>query len=265
VPELFDIKLRAMRRDRAQRIGPELFLHERAFADCLERLELIQRTFGRALLIGCPDPAWRERLQRHATEVEVADPGHAFALAAGGGRIVEDEWAAEGSAFDLIMAIGTLDTVNDLPRALLAFRHAQRADALLIGAISGGDTLRQLRGAMRAADEVPGDASPHVHPRIEASALAGLLESAGFHMPVVDVDRVQVAYRSLEQLVDDLRRMGATNILAARSRQPMSRRARQAARQSFAAAGDGERTIEVFELLHFAAWTPARADQPNHG
>ena len=69
---------------------------------------------------------------------------------------------------------------------------------------------------MRSADSVVGVAAPHVHPRVEAAALAPLLEQAGFVRPVVDVDRVQVSYASLATLVGDLRAMGATNILAAR-------------------------------------------------
>jgi hypothetical protein len=82
-----------------------------------------------------------------------------------------------------------------------------------------------------------------------------LLSAAGFAMPVVDVDRVRVSYRSLDQLVGDLRRMGATNLLAQRARRPLPRAAHAAARQAWAAAGDGARTAETFEILHFAAWT----------
>ncbi|HEX6073052.1 MAG TPA: SAM-dependent methyltransferase, partial [Sphingomicrobium sp.] len=160
-------------------------------------------------------------------------------------------------AYDLVVAIGTLDTVNDLPLALRSIRLAMRPDSLFIGALSGGDTLPQLRQAMRAADQVTGGASPHVHPRIEASALAHLLSGAGFAMPVVDVDRVQVSYATLDRLVSDLRRMGATNVLAGRPRRPLSRDAREAALEAFARAGDGLRTTETYEILHFAAWAPA--------
>jgi len=73
-------------------------------------------------------------------------------------------------------------------------------DALLIGAMSGGETLPRLRSAMRAADAAAGVASAHVHPRIEASAVAPLLSSAGLTMPVVDVDRIDVTYASLTGL-----------------------------------------------------------------
>jgi hypothetical protein len=88
--------------------------------------------------------------------------------------------------------------------------------------MSGADTLPELRSAMRAADQVTGEATAHVHPRIEAAALAPLLSAAGFAEPVVDIDRVRVAYASLNRLVADLRGMGTTNVLAARSRRPVT-------------------------------------------
>jgi hypothetical protein len=251
VPDLFDMELRAARRDRAARNGAELFLFERAFDDCLERIGLLQRRFERALLIGCPDPGWARRVG--VESVDVVDPGPLFAVASKGRTIVEDRLEAEPAAYDLILAIGTLDTVNELPLALRLLRAAMRPDALLIGAMSGGDTLPQLRAAMRSADSVAGVAAPHVHPRVEAAALAPLLEQAGFVRPVVDVDRVPVSYRSLAALVGDLRAMGATNILAARPHISVTKSALAA--RHFEQSGNGERTTEVFETLHFATWT----------
>lgn len=246
------MKARELRRDRAARVGPELFLYERAFADCLDRLALFQRRFDRALLIGCPDPAWPDRMRGVAGTVDTYDPGGLFARTAGGGMLIEDAWGPPDSAYDLVLAIGTLDSVNDLPLALRLIRHGMAADGLLLGAISGGDTLPRLRSALRAADGVAGVAAPHIHPRIEAAALAPLLTEAGFVDPVVDIDRVQTSYRSLERLVADLRAMGTTNVLAARPRY-IGKDARSAAIREFAAAGEGARTVETFEILHFAA------------
>jgi len=110
---------------------------------------------------------------------------------------------------------------------------------------------------MRAADEKMGAATPHVHPRIEPAGFTSLLSSAGFTMPVVDVDRVQVSYRSLAALVCDLRSMGATNILTSRSRRALTREANAAASRQFLSGAEDGRVTEMFELLHFAAWTPA--------
>ena len=253
--DLFDLELRTLRRDRAARIGPQLFLLDRTFEDCLERVALLQRRFERVLLLGCPDSNWPIRLQHLAIEVEVRDPGHLFAERAGGTLSIEDGWTPVPQSYDLVLAIGTLDTVNDLPRSMHALSSAMRPQGLLIGAMSGGDTLPQLRNAMRVADRVVGVATAHVHPRIEASALAPVLTAAGFADTVIDVDRVQVAYSSLNKLVADLRSMAATNVLTARPRQPILRAALAAANQAFYRAGDGRRTTETFEILHFAAWS----------
>ncbi|HEX7929406.1 MAG TPA: SAM-dependent methyltransferase [Sphingomicrobium sp.] len=241
--EPFDQKLRAMRRARALRRGPELFLHERAFEDILERLSFVQRRFRSALLIGALDPAWCEHLRQHAEQVDLVEADQLLTL--------------EPGSYDLCVAVGELDTVDDLPNALLTVRFALREDSLFIGAIPGGDTLPALRSAMRAADGAMGTATPHAHPRVEPAGFTSLLSSAGFTMPVVDVDRVQVSYESLGDLVRDLRSMGATNILKARSRQPLTRSAAEAAARQFAANAQDGRVTELFELLHFAAWTPA--------
>lgn len=237
--DLFDNHAGMLRRERALRSGPALFLHERAFEDILDRLSGIRRKFESALLLGSFDASWPERLAQFVDRVQIDDASSDLPAA----------------SFDLCVAIGTLDTVNDLPSAFLRFRWLMRPDSLLIGAMPGGDTLPRLRAAMRAADSVAGEAAPRVHPRIEAASLGQLLFAAGFQMPVVDVERVEVSYRSMRDLVRDLRRMGATNILSARSRRPLTRAALAAAEQEFARNQEKGRTVETFELLHFAAWT----------
>jgi NADH dehydrogenase [ubiquinone] 1 alpha subcomplex assembly factor 5 len=240
--DLFDDKARALRRTRALSRGSDLFLYERAFDEVMERLALVQRSFSNALLIGCVQVDWRERVRERASVVDVIDPKELMQL--------------EPGSYDLCLSVGVLDTADDLPSSLLAMRFALKADSLALGALSGGDTLPVLRSAMRAADQVMGAASPRVHPRIEPSALAQLLSDAGFIMPVVDVDRVNVSYRRLGDLVEDLRAMGATNILSARPRHSLTRAAADAAARQFASRGRDGRVIERFELLHFAAWAP---------
>ena len=241
--EVFDQKTVAMRRDRALRRGPELFLHERAFEDMLERISLTNRRFGAALLIGGLDPAWAKRLGDFADEVRTIES--------------DDLLTLEPASFDLCVAVSALDTVNDLRQALTILRFALKTDGLCVGALSGGQTLPRLRSAMRAADEQMGSASPRSHPRIDPAALAGLLTEAGFAMPVVDIDRVRTSYRSLSDLVRDLRSMGSTNSLSARSKTPLTRAAVAAAEENFLEDSSDGRTVETFEILHFAGWAPA--------
>jgi NADH dehydrogenase [ubiquinone] 1 alpha subcomplex assembly factor 5 len=253
MPEpLFDHRLRAMRRDRAARAGTEFFLYDRAFNDCLERLAEIHGQFPDVLLAGCPNPAWPGLLGDRF--VTVLDPGPLFAERAGGQCADLESLPLEPGRYDLCVCIGLLDTANNLELAVAALHLILKPGGLLLGAIAGGHGLPRLRGAMLAADAVAGQASARVHPRIEAPSLGHLLTSAGFRMPVVDVDRVDIAYPSLDSMVTDLRRMGATNILHARARRPFSRAAQDVARAHF--LGDSDRAAEQIEILHFAGWKP---------
>ena len=233
------------------RTGPALFLHDRSFDDILERLQGVNRHWQSALLIGCPNPEWKARLAETVPTVTVFDPGPLFAAAAGGRGFVEDEERLGDAEYDLCIAVGTLDTVNDVALAFRNIWAALRPDSLLIGAVSGGDTMPKLRRALRAADSVIGEASPHVHPRFDGPSLCAAMTQAGFLNPVVDVDRVSVRYKSLASEIADLRGMAATNILARRSRRPMLRLALAAADEEYRR----DDRPETFEILHFAAWT----------
>ena len=251
--ELFDRNLRALQRDRAALIGPELFLFDRAIEDCLDRIQAISRPFNRTLLIGCPSADWPERLQPIAGLVDVVDPGPRFAAAAGGVAAQEDRHDFGESRYDLCVAVGTLDTVNDLALALQLVRRALRPEAPFIGAVVGGNSFPALRSALIKADRVKGQAVARTHPRIEAASLAGLLASAGFSMPVVDVERVTLRYSNFEALVRDLRAMAGGNCLA--ERWPLSRAAAARAADEFAKLRVGGKTEELVEILHFLAWS----------
>lgn len=252
--DLFDRKLRALRRDRAAAIGPELFLLDRAFDDCLDRLGSIAPQVERALLIGCPFSSWRERLGAFAGEIDVVDPGRTFASRAGGTAAEEDRFDFGESKYQACIAVGTLDTVNDLPLALQMIHRALAPGGLLIGAIAGGNSLPALRTALIEGDRSTGRAVGRAHPRIEAASLAGLLSAAGFARPVVDVDRVSLRYSSLRDLVRDLRAMGATGVLAERP-PPLLKSAARRAAEAFERAGTGGRTEENVEILHFLGWS----------
>lgn len=240
---LFDPDLRPLRRARAERMGADYFLHERAFDDCLDRIETNTRRFRSALLFGPALPGWRERLMATGiAEVIMVDPASNDPLP---------------HAPDLCLSIGALDGVDELPALLGALRHLLAPDALFIGALAGGNSLPTLRQAMQAADLAGGHgASAHVHPRIDPSSFAALLANAGFVEPVVDLDRVTLRYDTLDAIIRDLRAMAATNCLRARPRRPILRTGLAAARAAFDTLAIDGRSSETVELIHFAAWTP---------
>lgn len=254
----FDRVLRRLRRDRAAAADEGAdFLHRRAADELIERLDLVTRTFPRALELGTGRGYLAERLRARGTEVVQVDAGSRFARAAGAVQADEDRLPLADGAFDLVVSVGALDSVNDLPGALLLARRALKPDGLFLAAFAGAGSLPRLRAAMAAADEAEGAAAPRIHPQIDVRAAGDLLQRAGFALPVVDSETVEVRYSDLGSLIADLRGMGATNILAARSRASIERRGLAAAQGAFAAAADPDgKTRERFEILHLLGWAP---------
>jgi SAM-dependent methyltransferase len=253
----FDRRLRRLRRDRAARSGDADDLHRLVADELGERLDLIKRGFRKALVLGCAGQVLSDRLRERGLAVTAADPGLCFAGAAGGVQCDEDRLPFADSSFDLVVAAGTLDTVNDLPGALILIRRSLRPDGLFMGAFAGAGSLPRLRAAMLSADEIGGGAAPRIHPQIDVRTAGDLLARAGFVLPVADGHGLDVRYANLFSLVADLRAMAATNVLAARSRRPLGRRALAAAAAEFAARADaGGRTAERFEIVHMLGWAP---------
>lgn len=244
---LFDRTALDQRRRRALVQGPRVFLAERAVEDLVERLAMVRRGFGHPVIVGCPDTRLAEPLGAVLTRARFL-------------ANLDDVAGLDAGMTDIMILLGQLDTADDPPGVLRVLAHLLAPGALLMGVVAGNDSLPVLRSAMMAADQVGGGGvAPRVHPRLEAAGLAALLSASGFVDPVVDVDRVHVRYRRLDDLVADLRGMGATNSLRQRSRRPLNRAAREAARAAFTQMGDEEGTVERIELVHFTAWLPEQS------
>jgi NADH dehydrogenase [ubiquinone] 1 alpha subcomplex assembly factor 5 len=257
----FDRRLRWARRERAARLPDDArYLHRLAADDLIERLDFIRRDFTRALDLGCGDGYLAARLRARGMEVVATDAASGFACRASGTQCDEDRLSFGDGAFDLVVSVGALDTVNDLPGALLLIRRALRPDGLFLAAMAGAGSLPRLRSAMLAAGEAEGAAAARIHPQIDVRAAGDLLTRAGFALPVVDTHGVDVRFPHLLALVADLRAMGATNILRARA--PLGRRGSTAAAADFAAHADSDgKTAERIEILHLLGWAPS-PDQP---
>ncbi|TFI56537.1 methyltransferase domain-containing protein [Sphingomonas parva] len=259
----FDRRVRRLRRNRAApHIDQADYLHRLTAEELLERLDSVTRSFSRALILGAAGETLRDGLHRRGIETAFADPSFRFAREHAGVQCDEDRLPFADAGFDLVVSIGLLDSVNDLPGALLLIRRALRPDGLFLGAFAGAGSLPRLRSAMLAADEAQGGAAPRIHPQIDVRAAGDLLTRAGFALPVVDCHGVDVRFPHLLALVRDLRAMGATNVLAARSRRPLGRHALAAALADFAASAEADgKTAERFEIIHLLGWAPA-PDQP---
>ena len=263
-PEIFDRRLRRVRRDRA---APDFeahgFLIDHMAEELAERLAMVNRDFGRMLLLGCHDGRLAARFVAPGRRIVQADAGFVFARMGGGVQCDEDRLPFADASFDLVVSAGVLDSVNDLPGALALIRRILRPDGLFLGAFAGAGSLAWLKSAMLAADSATsGGAVPRIHPQIDVRSAGDLLSRAGFALQVADGDRLDVGYGDPIRLIHDLRGMAATNLLEQRSRRAPGRAWLGELFGRFRdAAGPDGRLREVFEIVYLTGWSPA-PDQP---
>ena len=237
------------------------------------RLSAILRRFPRAVDLSARSGVFARKLQESAAAAQVdalveADLSAAMLARSGraGLRVVADEERLPFApqSFDLAVSLLSLHWTNDLVGALVQIRRTLKPDGLFIGTIFGGATLTELRQSLlRAEAELSDGAGPRVLPFADALDAAGLLQRAGFALPVTDVDRITVRYAHPLKLMADLRAMGEANALADRPRRPLSRRVLARAVEVYAdrfALEDG-RFPATFELVTLTGWAP-HASQP---
>ena len=217
------------------------YLLDDMIEDVIERLGFLRIAPARALVIG----DWRGELARSlaagGAQITEADPADGF----------DEERPYSSQGFDLIVSLGTLDTTNDLPGALILLRQALAPGGFAIASMMGAGSLPVLRAAMLAAD---GDRpAPRLHPMVDVRAGGQLLQRAGFTNPVVDSRGFDASFRSLSRLISDIRAQGLSNALR-QSGPPLSRAQWDRAQAQFAAAGDEGRTVEHFEILTLSGW-----------
>jgi SAM-dependent methyltransferase len=266
-PRLFDRNLLLARRRRATRQGAETFLLQSSADELAERLSAVKRRFALALDLGTPGEALRNALERggQVDRIIACEPlvglrtDRALSVAAD-----EEALPFANETFDLVVSALALQWVNDLPGTFAQIRRALKPDGLLLAALIGGETLAELRETLAAAEaEIEGGASPRVSPFVDVRTLGALLQRAGFALPVTDVERTILRYRNPRALLRDLRRMGAANALAERSRKPLKRAVLARAEEIYAerfADPDG-RLRATIDVLWLSAWSPHASQQ----
>ena len=266
---VFDRAALRLRRARAaQDWSDRAFLKQEISTRLVERLDDVKRRFDLALDLGCHGDEIATALATRDVVGRLirADLGFSFARSAAGPAVVTDEEAlpfAPGS-FDLVLSAMTLHWVNDLPGTLIQISRCLRPDGLFLGAMLGGGTLWQLRQALGAAEsEIEGGLSPRISPFADLGDAAGLLQRAGFALPVADSETIDVEYVNALALMRDLSAMGEGNLVAERrrgfSRRTTLLRAAEIYAERFAQPNG--RIAATFEVLFLHGWAP-HASQP---
>lgn len=266
--EIFDRHLLRKRRARAAAgFAGHDFLVRQTAEDVAERLSVVNRRFALALDLGARQGALARAPLEPGKVASIIETDLSPAMLPGSGlRLAADEEAlpfADGS-FDLVTSVLTLHAVNDLPGTLVQIRRALKPDGLFIGALFGGETLKELREAMSLAEiEHDGGLSPRVAPFADVRALGSLLQRAGFALPVADTQTLTVRYRSPLHLLSELRGMGETNVLMERRKVPLKRgtlmRMSQIYQERFSDP-DG-RVRATFDITYITGWAPHESQQ----
>ncbi len=266
--QIIDQQLTLARRLRALARSDESarFLMRRAAADLAERLATVERRFADAVTLDCLTGDARGVLAasgKVGTVVRV-EPDACF-LAGEAGIVGSGDVLPLGpQSIDLAVSLLWLQEANDIPGALVQIRRALRPDGLFLGAFAGHGTLAELRDSLLAAEtELTGGASPRVIPFADVRDAGALLQRAGFALPVTDVEPLTIRYGSMFQLMRDLRAMGATSALAARSRRPATRTLFSRAAEIYAdrySDPDG-RVRATVSIIWMSGWAPHEAQQ----
>ena len=245
---LFDHAAALRAQERARLIRGDTFLFAAAAEGMADRLAAVTRRFEHGLWIGEHIPEALRGFAAHWTLARF--------------DALERLQAAPGD-HDLAVSLYSLQAVNDLPGALAQIRRALKPDGLLLAALLGGGTLKELRDAFAQGESLTrGGISPRVSPFADVRDLGSLLSRAGFALPVADVERLNVRYGDFFSLARDLRAHGFTNVMAERSRRPL-RRDTLAAMLAHYAEGHGAdgKLLTTFETVFLTGWSPHESQQ----
>ena len=241
-PKIFDRQSLSRQRNRAN-IAAADFLHQSAIDEIDERLKEVNRTFTNPAVVTGHPTLWSKF-----------------------GKPVQDDDTLDLAANQHALVIHglCLHWSNDPVAQLIQCRRALLPDGLFMCALFGGQTLSELRISLAEAESsLTGGLSPRVSPMAEIRDLGGLLQRAGFAMPVADLVATKVEYQSSLHLMKELRQMGETNAMGARPRSLTSRALLMDASQRYF---DGFGTesggiIATFDVIFLTGWAPS-PDQP---
>jgi len=221
-----------------------MFLHYAAVDEVQDRMRMVNKSFNAAAIVTGHAPVWA----RYFPQANITEDSDTLSLAVG--------------AHDLVVHAMALHWANDPVGQLIQCRRALLPDGLFLSVAFGGQTLHELRACLGQAEaDITGGMSPRVAPMADLRDMGGLLQRAGFALPVADSQTLTVEYSDIWSLMRDLRAMGETNSLSARLRRPTRRTVLNTAAQlyqdNFASANG--RITATFDLVFLTGWAPAES------
>jgi len=241
------------------------FLFREVAERLLDRLDDITRTFPLAVDLGARGDLIGELIGTRGGVETLVRCGPTLPEANGKSIFADDAFPPlADNAVDLVFSNLCLHWINDLPGTLSQIRRSLKPDGLMIATMFGGETLKELRTVLNEAEiAVEGGLSPRISPFADIRDMGGLMQRAGFALPVVDAETITVSYEHPLKLLKDLRGMGETNAVTERrlnfTRKETLMHAMSLYQDRY---GDAEGRIPAtFHVLYLSGWAPARTQQ----
>jgi hypothetical protein len=208
IPKIFNLERRLQFKKRASRHFTKYdFLHKEIFLNHIERLSMMLQDMPKITFIDVPAyfmdfPEVLSFLKTKKT-VEIK-------------TITRDSeiFPIDIQEQNAIVALLTCHTLNDLVGYFIQIKNALQDDGVFIASFIGEHIAVLLKNTfMNVELDMMGACDNRFYPVIDIKTLGGLLQRAGFSLPVADSETYKVRYHDVKRLINDIRGMGESHCL----------------------------------------------------
>jgi len=157
---------------------------------------------------------------------------------------------------DIIYSNAALQWCSDLSSTFREFRRVLRPGGLLMFTTFGPDTLKELRSAWAQVD-----GGIHVSSFVDMHEIGDMLVESQFADPVIDAEQITMTYENINQLMRDIKSIGAQNAAAGRYKGLTGKRRMQQFRDAYEVYRDDGRIPSTWDIVYGHAWAPQQVTE----
>ncbi len=151
---------------------------------------------------------------------------------------------------DLIASNLMLQWSTDLAKTFAGFHEILAPNGLLLFTTFGPDTLKEMRESWAVVDK-----HPHTSNFTDMHEVGDALLQAGFINPVTDMEVITMTYKSVRQLMKDIKNIGASNTHSERNKGLMGKKKLAAFEQAYEQFKTAEGLYPAsWEIIYGHAW-----------
>ena len=117
------------------------------------------------------------------------------------------------STFDLVISSFTLHWCQQIDKIFSDIFRILKNNGNFMFTTVGPDTLKELRDAYKLIDNYE-----HINTFDDMHTYGDILLSSGFHDPVMDVERLIIEYKNFNEVLQSLRKTGASTVIYNKSK-----------------------------------------------